>query len=437
MDQISLTSVKKEKTLKIHDVEDPGDNSATKEARVVWSVDLHQKFVEALNQIGVYKVGRKEILDLMNVPWLTRENVASHLQKYRIYLSRLQKQMDLEIAFNWINDSDSHSRSAISVGTQYSCKMRHKVTTCALARDALHLFRERKDGYDIVISDVNMPDMDGFKFLEHVGLEMDLPVIMMSVDAGSSRVMKCLQHGACDYLLKPIRIIELRNIWKHVSRKKINEKARVVWSVDLHQRFVKAVNQIGFDKVGQKEILDLMNVPWLTRENVASHLQKYRIYLSRLHKQMDLEIAFNWINDSDSHSRSATSVGTQYSCNMWHKGVSNGSYGFSGNSSPLHYLEPRLYGRSYVSDEEGTVSKPVIASKRSLTTDDSDTWKSRRSQTEFSYSSPSWESEVNRVAFDSTFLFIPSRDDEKNTKIMKTSVGMMKTSKLHSKTNND
>jgi len=51
------------------------------------------------------------------------------------------------------------------------------VTTCGLARDALNLLRERKGGYDIVISDVFMPDMDGFKLLEHVGLEMDLPVI--------------------------------------------------------------------------------------------------------------------------------------------------------------------------------------------------------------------------------------------------------------------
>ena len=51
------------------------------------------------------------------------------------------------------------------------------VTTCCLARDALNMLRERKDGFDIVISDVNMPDMDGFKLLEHVGLEMDLPVI--------------------------------------------------------------------------------------------------------------------------------------------------------------------------------------------------------------------------------------------------------------------
>ncbi|KAJ6323564.1 hypothetical protein OIU76_010965 [Salix suchowensis] len=170
------------------------------------------------------------------------------------------------------------------------------VTTCGLARDALSLLRERKGGYDIVISDVYMPDMDGFKLLEHVGLEMDLPVIMMSVDGETSRVMKGVQHGACDYLLKPIRMKELRNIWQHVFRKKIHEiskagmmkkdigdnssskKARVVWSVELHQKFVKAVNQIGFDKVGPKKILDLMNVPRLTRENVASHLQKYRLY---------------------------------------------------------------------------------------------------------------------------------------------------------------
>ncbi|KAJ3678188.1 hypothetical protein LUZ60_001991 [Juncus effusus] len=226
-------------------------------------------------------------------------------------------------------------------------KCSYEVTTCGLARVALEILRERKHKFDIVISDVNMPDMDGFKLLEHIGLEMDLPVIMMSIDGETSRVMKGVQHGACDYLLKPVRMKELRNIWQHVYRKKMNEvreiegheliscedlqlirdagfegfeerslsmtqweaessrkrkdehsdqdgndptsvkKARVVWSVELHQKFVNAVNQIGFDKVGPKKILDLMNVPGLTRENVASHLQKYRLYLSRLQKQSD------------------------------------------------------------------------------------------------------------------------------------------------------
>lgn len=51
------------------------------------------------------------------------------------------------------------------------------VTTCSEATVALKILRERKGCFDVVLSDVHMPDMDGYKLLEHVGLEMDLPVI--------------------------------------------------------------------------------------------------------------------------------------------------------------------------------------------------------------------------------------------------------------------
>ncbi|KAK8627652.1 hypothetical protein V6N13_135257 [Hibiscus sabdariffa] len=219
------------------------------------------------------------------------------------------------------------------------------VTTCSQAKLALDLLRERKGCFDVILSDVYMPDMDGYKLLEHVGLEMDLPVIMMSADGRTSAVMKGIRHGACDYLIKPIREEELKNIWQHVVRKKWNEnkdlehsgslddadrhkrgnddaeyassvndatdaslkalrkrsnakeeddgeienddpsaskKPRVVWSVELHQQFVSAVNQLGIDKAVPKRILELMNVPGLTRENVASHLQKFRLYLKRI-----------------------------------------------------------------------------------------------------------------------------------------------------------
>ncbi|KAG2253521.1 hypothetical protein Bca52824_083657 [Brassica carinata] len=280
-------------------------------------------------------------------------------------------------------------------------KCSYEVTTCGLAREALRLLRERKDRYDIVISDVNMPDMDGFKLLEHVGLELDLPVIMMSVDGETKRVMKGVQHGACDYLLKPIRMKELKIIWQHVLRKKLQEvrdiegcyeggadwftrndethylgggedvsfgrkrkefdfekklllqdesdpssstskKARVVWSFELHQKFVNAVNQIGCDhKAGPKKILDLMNVPWLTRENVASHLQKYRLYLSRLEKGKELKCYSGGVKNMDSPPKDA-----EFS-SLIHKGET----------------DPKQLASSSVSDPSSDVHMPPKAKK--------------------------------------------------------------------------
>lgn len=51
------------------------------------------------------------------------------------------------------------------------------VTTTSQSRTALKMLRENRNRFDLIISDVYMPDMDGFKLLELVGLEMDLPVI--------------------------------------------------------------------------------------------------------------------------------------------------------------------------------------------------------------------------------------------------------------------
>lgn len=123
--------------------------------------------------------------------------------------------------------------------------------------------------------------------------------LVLSAYGDTELVMKGISHGACDYLLKPIRIEELRNIWQHVIRRKKfdpkdqkdidkprlesgdpkefqemcdpdqneknnrkrnqiddedderdengQKKPRVVWSIELHRKFVAAVNQLGID----------------------------------------------------------------------------------------------------------------------------------------------------------------------------------------------
>ncbi|GMJ06555.1 response regulator 21 [Hibiscus trionum] len=59
-------------------------------------------------------------------------------------------------------------------------------------------------------------------------------------------------------------------------------KAKVVWTNTLHNQFLDALRHIGLEKAVPKKILEHMNVHGLTRENVASHLQKYRIFLKRI-----------------------------------------------------------------------------------------------------------------------------------------------------------
>lgn len=56
------------------------------------------------------------------------------------------------------------------------------MTTANRATKALSILREKKDEFDLVISDVNMPDMDGIKLLKVVGIEMNIPVISKYVN---------------------------------------------------------------------------------------------------------------------------------------------------------------------------------------------------------------------------------------------------------------
>jgi SHAQKYF class myb-like DNA-binding protein len=66
----------------------PGGGKARKKARMVWTAELHRRFIEAVKQLGDKAAVPKAIVQVMNVEGITREHVASHLQKYRGYLKR-------------------------------------------------------------------------------------------------------------------------------------------------------------------------------------------------------------------------------------------------------------------------------------------------------------------------------------------------------------
>ncbi|KAI4369533.1 hypothetical protein MLD38_017961 [Melastoma candidum] len=119
----------------------------------------------------------------------------------------------------------------------------------------------------------------------------------------------------------------LRNIWQHVVRKRKGDcdeeedghaltpkKPVMVWSVEIHQQFVAAVNQLGITKAVPTEITKLMNVPGLTSEDVAIHLQKYHNYLRRLSSKLDRPAGANGPIIS-THSAASRTISSQSSHN--------------------------------------------------------------------------------------------------------------------------
>ncbi|KAJ7971906.1 Two-component response regulator [Quillaja saponaria] len=210
-------------------------------------------------------------------------------------------------------------------------KCKYEVVSTTRADEALRILRETKDKFDIVITDVVRPDMDGFQLLEIISFEMDIPVVLASTRDDIDYVKKGIRHGARDYLSKPLQLDVVKKIWHHVYRKKherhdyqqrssitreidehesqslkrvrcstdkvsnhhiddnqnndhetsSHKKPRVMWTKELHRKFLDAIEQLGEENTVPNMIHKVMNVPGLTRGNIGSHLQKYRNSLKK------------------------------------------------------------------------------------------------------------------------------------------------------------
>jgi len=65
---------------------------------------------------------------------------------------------------------------------------------------------------DLIITDLEMPGMDGFELIEKVktsGFFSEVPIIVLSCQDSSAIRIKCLKLGADDYIIKPFNPEEL------------------------------------------------------------------------------------------------------------------------------------------------------------------------------------------------------------------------------------
>ncbi|XP_050231296.1 two-component response regulator-like PRR73 [Mercurialis annua] len=114
------------------------------------------------------------------------------------------------------DDSTRHVLSALLRNCSY------EVTAAANALRAWKILEDMNNHIDVILTEVVMPNVSGIgllcKIMSHKSLK-NIPVIMMSSHDSMGIVFKCLSKGAADFLVKPIRKNELKNLWQHVWRR--------------------------------------------------------------------------------------------------------------------------------------------------------------------------------------------------------------------------
>ena len=147
-----------------------------------------------------------------------------------------------------IVEDDINMRKSLEIAM--SDYQEFEIKTFKNAKDAL---KDLNDTFDLVITDINMPGMDGIEFVKTLGGRFE--VIMMTGNATLQKAIESIQLGVKDFLLKPFEVDTLVNAIKREGKiqsvqKKVSPKEKQKVSKDGFLGTSKALE--GVLKIAQK-----------------------------------------------------------------------------------------------------------------------------------------------------------------------------------------
>jgi len=92
-----------------------------------------------------------------------------------------------------------------------------EVVTAEMGKEGVALVK--RESPDVVLLDINLPDISGFEVLEGIRGFSAVPVIMLTVRADDTDVLRGLEAGADDYIIKPFNYLTLLARVKAVLRR--------------------------------------------------------------------------------------------------------------------------------------------------------------------------------------------------------------------------
>jgi class 3 adenylate cyclase len=129
----------------------------------------------------------------------------------------------------------------------------HLVETAENGKQALE--RLRTTSFDLVLLDIEMPEMDGYQVLESCLQDpelRDIPIIMTSSLDELASVVKCVELGAEDYLNKPVNPVLLRaRVSASLEKKRLRDEQRKLFRTFATREIADELLRTGFSLGGK------------------------------------------------------------------------------------------------------------------------------------------------------------------------------------------
>ncbi len=140
----------------------------------------------------------------------------------------------------------------------------HDVVAVESGRQVLDRVSE---GFDVIVLDINMPDMDGFETLEQLNRQqVDIPVLFLTGAGSMEYAVKAINLGAYDFLTKPIADIELF----HIKVKQATEKRHYLQQEKAYKKKLESEVQAKTRELAEKNLL---------LEQYSSHLENATVQI--------------------------------------------------------------------------------------------------------------------------------------------------------------
>ena len=105
-------------------------------------------------------------------------------------------------------DDEENAREGLS---KILSKEGYRVDTAANGKEAIDNLKRQR--YDLVITDMRMPLMDGFEVLREIKkMDENIGVIMITAYGEVESYLEAMNMGAFEYINKPVRVNELKRV---------------------------------------------------------------------------------------------------------------------------------------------------------------------------------------------------------------------------------